>query len=157
MPNTNRFDLVRQPDSSRIIPAQFSPEGADSQRNAQDFAGLLASWNLVLADKLTVLAVILACLLAAVAFTMLQMPTYRAHTAIEVDPRNEYFLNLREIDSTFSGVTAERYLQTQIQILGSESMVKKALARLNRAVPTPSHPLRTLIDRFRPNVERSTG
>ena len=77
---------------------------------------LLASWNLVLAHKLTVLAAILACLLAAVAFTMLQTPTYRAHTAIEVTLRNEHFLNLREIDSTFSGVTAERYLQTQIQI-----------------------------------------
>ena len=75
MPNTNRFDLVRQPDSSRIIPAQFRPEGADSRRDAQDFAGLLASWTLVRAHKLTVLAVIVACLLAAVAFTMLQTPT----------------------------------------------------------------------------------
>ena len=133
MPNTNRFDLVRQPDSSRIIPAQFRPEGADSRRDAQDFAGLLASWTLVRAHKLTVLAVIVACLLAAVAFTMLQTPTYRAHTAIEVTLRNEHFLNLREIDSTFSGVTAERYLQTQIQILQSESMVKKALAEKRRA------------------------
>jgi len=157
MPNTNRFDLVRQPDSSRIVPAQLSPEGPDSQRNAQDFAGLLASWNLVLAHKLTLLAAILACLLAAVAFTMLQTPTYRAHTAIEVNLRNEYFLNLREIDSTFSGATAERYLQTQIQILQSESMVKKALAGLNRAVPAPSNFLRTLIDRFRPKGETSTG
>ena len=157
MPNTDRFDLVRQPDSSRIIPAQFRPEGADSRRDAQDFAGLLASWTLVRAHKLTVLAVIVACLLAAVAFTMLQTPTYRAHTAIEVDLRNEYFLNLREIDSTFSGVTAERYLQTQIQILQSESMVKEALARLNGEVPAPSNFLRTLIGPFRPKVERSTG
>src|SRR5256886_11084062 len=36
-------------------------------------------------------------------------------------------------------------------------MVKKALAGLNRAVPAPSNFLRTLIDRFRPKGETSTG
>src|SRR5258706_7925710 len=157
MPSTNHLDLVRQKDSSRILPAQFAPEGSDSKRDPQDFAGLLASWSLVLAHKLTVIAVMLLCLLAAVAFTMLQAPTYRARTAIEVDPRNEHFLNLREIDSTLSGGSAERYLHTQMQILQSESMVRKALARLNHVAPASSSPLRTLIDRFRPNVEHSTG
>src|SRR5439155_9233929 len=99
--------------------------------------------------KLTVFALMLGCGLAAAGFTMLQVPAYRARTAIEVEPRNEYFLNLREMDPTLTGNTGETYLQTQTQILQSESVLRQALTRLNRPALAPANPVRDLVERFR--------
>jgi polysaccharide biosynthesis transport protein len=117
------------------------PAGVGSQRPAyqsepRDSAGLLASWNLVLLHKTVVLVVTLASVAASVVFTKLQAPTFRVHTLIKVEPRNGYFLNLREIDPTVTGDTSnEAYLSTEAEVLQSESMIRKALMSVDRPVP----------------------
>jgi succinoglycan biosynthesis transport protein ExoP len=150
----NKNGLIPGPHRPRAFPPatqQWSDAGGENA----EFSGLLASWNLILARKFTVLALMLGCLLAAAGFTLLQTPTYRTRTAIQVEPRNEYLLNLRELDPTVHGDSGETYLQTQAQILQSESVIRQALARLNRPAPAPSNPIRDLAHRFRPAATAS--
>jgi len=68
--------------------------------------------------------------------------------SIEVDPANEYFLNLREIDPALAARTGESYLQTQTQILRSESLIRKTLARLGRPAPEPNGPAQSVLRRI---------
>jgi uncharacterized protein involved in exopolysaccharide biosynthesis len=77
----NKNGLVHGSQFSRAYPPA-NQQWADAYGENREFTGLLASWNLILTRKFTVLALMLGCLLAATAFTMLQSPSYRARTAI---------------------------------------------------------------------------
>jgi len=140
--------LIHGPQRSRAYPPA-TQQWADPGGENREFTGLLAAWNLILARKFTVLALALGCLLAAAGFTMLQTPAYRTRTAIQVEPRNEYLLNLRELDPTLTS-NGEAYLQTQMQILQSETVIRQALARLNRPAPVKTTVIQNLVHRFRP-------
>jgi uncharacterized protein involved in exopolysaccharide biosynthesis/Mrp family chromosome partitioning ATPase len=139
-------DLIRYQGGLRPYPARVGSPGPDYKSEP---AGLLASWNLVLLHKTTVLAVALAAVLAAVVFTKLQTPTFRVHTLIKVESRNGYFLNLREIDPTVTGDTSEAYLSTEAQVLQSESMIRRALMSVDRPAPAATDFIPRAIQWFR--------
>jgi len=94
---------------------------------------LLEYWD-ALRRKLVMVAV-LAATGAGAGFlvAMLQHPLYRARTVLDIRNLNENIMNMRE-GGAATGVSAtglpESYLQTEIKILQSESILKRALERM---------------------------
>ena len=78
--------------------------------------------------KLLIMTFVLAGLLTGLMFSLYQKPMYRAHTSITIQDLNENFLNLKE-DPTSRNPAGQTdpYFQTQVQILHSESLLKRVV------------------------------
>ncbi|MFZ0591069.1 MAG: Wzz/FepE/Etk N-terminal domain-containing protein, partial [Bryobacteraceae bacterium] len=74
--------------------------------------------------------------------TVPQAPRYRAHTSLDVQVLNENFMNMQAVNQrTAPGEeTAESFLQTQIKLLESESMIARAMNTVKRQPGTPEMP-----------------
>jgi len=113
----------------------FPSNGGNESRSQ-----LLEYWE-ALRRKL-VLVGLLAAVGACAGFlvAMLQRPLYRARTVLDIRNLNENLVNMRE-----GGAAAEvspaglpdSYLQTEIKLLQSESVLKRALQRMPVAALTP--------------------
>src|SRR6266404_1844348 len=107
---------------------------------------LLEYWRIFHLHKFLILRCILLGLLVALTFGMCQRPVYRAHTSITIQDMNENFLNLKEDPTAISQAEqTESYFQTQVQILQSESLLKRvmgkpAIAEALAQTETKSHP-----------------
>jgi len=72
--------------------------------------------------------------------SMLTAPAYRARTTLDIQEFNENILNVKSQGTTNSNggeAPAQSYIQTEITILQSDSMVRRAVAKLKEA-PTKS-------------------
>lgn len=71
--------------------------------------------------------------LVAFACTLATVPVFRAHTSVEIQGFNSQFMNMRAVDPTEqSGSSSdESFVQTQIKLLQSESLVSEVVTKLN--------------------------
>lgn len=92
----------------------------------------------------------IALLLSAV-----QTKTYRSIATVEVHGLNDNILNTRDVDPMASSMTyaLEPYLQTQIKILQSESLIERVIDRLS----LQNHPELTRQDGWLARFKRSVG
>jgi polysaccharide biosynthesis transport protein len=68
---------------------------------------------------------------AGVVFTMTETPMYEAKMTIEIQGLNDNFLNIKDVSPTATGgPPTEPYIQTQIDILHSESLVQRTILKL---------------------------
>jgi polysaccharide biosynthesis transport protein len=89
---------------------------------------LLDYWRIFRLQKFLILRCILLGLLIALTFSICQRPVYRAHTSITIQDMNENFMNLKEDPTAINqGERTESYFQTQVQILQSESLLKRVM------------------------------
>ncbi len=94
---------------------------------------LLEYWYLLRSHKNALLVAACAGLLLSSLFTLAQAPVYQVHTTLEIQNRNENFLNMREVSPTVREESAnplETDLQTQVNILQSESVLRQVIAQL---------------------------
>ena len=82
--------------------------------------------------------------------TIPRPPVYRARALLDIQPLNENFFNMKGNDTTSTtapaAINAESFLQTQIKLLQSNSVVGRVIEKLKSETwHTPS-----VIDRFRP-------
>jgi succinoglycan biosynthesis transport protein ExoP len=103
---------------------------------------LLEYWD-ALRRKLVMVG-LLAAVGAGAGFlvAMLQHPLYRARTVLDIRNLNENLLNVRDGGGAGTGMAGtglpESYLQTEIKILQSESILKRALDRMPKLqITTP--------------------
>jgi capsular exopolysaccharide synthesis family protein len=80
--------------------------------------------------------VLIACLglLAGVLLTLPQTPVYQARTTLEIQDLNENFLNMRDVNPNATAGAAqpsESGLETQIDLLQSESVIRPVIADLD--------------------------
>lgn len=117
---------------------------------ADDQNGLSRMWSALRRRKLSLLFACVLGLAAGLMLAMVQTPSYRARTSIEIQNLNHDFLNMRDLDPTASsGNTsgAYMYLQTQMELLQSESLLERVLLKMgaspsaDSAPPRPVHPL----------------
>jgi capsular exopolysaccharide synthesis family protein len=97
---------------------------------------LLEYWEILRRHTGTLLLAAFFGLLAALLFTLPQTPVYRARASLEIQNLNENFLNMREVNPTTNESESsppEYDLQTQVQILQSESVLDRVIAKLNLA------------------------
>jgi polysaccharide biosynthesis transport protein len=77
-------------------------------------------------------AFIISCTALALLLSVVQTQTYRSTATVEVQGLNDNILNTRDVDPTASSMpyAMEPYLQTQIKILQSESLIERVVDRL---------------------------
>jgi succinoglycan biosynthesis transport protein ExoP len=128
-------DLVLRPSASSPGAVHaYQPQSTDKPRSQ-----LLEYWD-ALRRKLVMVALLTAAGAGAgFLITMLQHPLYRARTVLDIRNLNENLLNMREggAGAGFSGTgLPDSYLQTEIKILQSESVLKRALERMPKVQQT---------------------
>jgi len=95
-------------------------------------------------------AIVLATVLGALGgllYSLPQTPIYRAQTTLEVLGLNESFLSIRDVDPTATSrdFGTQSYLETQIEILRSASLLERVARKLKpeepkAATPRPANP-----------------
>ena len=89
-----------------------------------EFAGMGDVLSSLLRGKWILAGFAAAGILGGILIALLQTPVYQAHTLIEIQGLNENFLNRRDMDPTVeSALQMDTYLQTQIKILQTESLI----------------------------------
>ncbi|HEX5226812.1 MAG TPA: exopolysaccharide transport family protein, partial [Bryobacteraceae bacterium] len=69
-------------------------------------------------------------IVAGVGVALLQTPYYRARASVELDGVNDQYLNSRDVSPDASSSLTDGYMETEARLLGSESVVGRALHKL---------------------------
>jgi len=143
---TERFGLPDLRAEARVLEAEAVPAHDD----------LLNYWGILVRQKLTLLRFAGAGLLTAILISLLQTPLYRARTSLEIQDFNDNFLDLKSVDPTSSSGNynaAESYVETQMKILQSESLLERVINKLNMDEAPPA----TGLSAFAARVARMLG
>jgi capsular exopolysaccharide synthesis family protein len=98
-------------------------------------------WHVLFASRKTLLLFAMTGLVAAILIGLAQTPQYRTRTSLEVQNFNEHFLDLHSVDSTVDGEdlpTGPSYLQTQLAMLQSDTLLERVIDTLQVQVTKPA-------------------
>lgn len=96
-----------------------------------DRAGLMQYWQLLQRHRGTVLSVALLGMLAGYLVSLVQKPIYRARTSLEIQSINDNFLNMADVSMVAtSPMLRDADIQTHVQLLQSESLIERVVAKL---------------------------
>src|SRR5437667_2495832 len=115
---------------SRLIAPQ-STETKLQPAFESDPASLADRWQMICNRRTTVCG---AAVLSAVAACLLTIPQdrlYQAQTSIELQGLNENFLHMNEITPNMGLYSTDGYVQTQVDILQSRSLLRRAAQKAN--------------------------
>src|SRR2546421_6958866 len=103
------------------------PEVAEFEQSS-----ILQYWPVLWRHKWIILAGGILAGLAGLVYTLPKTPVYQARTTLEIQGLNENFLNIKNIDPTVnsSSYSDGAYLQTQIKILQSRTLISRVIAKL---------------------------
>jgi succinoglycan biosynthesis transport protein ExoP len=143
-----RFEKTNRPQSELSTRAEQRParygygESSAAQiAAAPGYESFLDYWNILFRCKIALLGFALAGLLAAIVISLVQTRVYRARTSLEIQDFNSNFLDIKGADpndSAGSYVTPESYVETQVKILQSESVLGRVVDKLNPHVERPT-------------------
>jgi capsular exopolysaccharide synthesis family protein len=99
-------------------------------------------WHVLRRHKAAIALLLILGALAGLLFSLPQTPIYRAQTTLEVLALNENFLNIRDVDPTASGRDSGTpyYIETQVEILRSASLIQRVVKKLQPARPAELAP-----------------
>ena len=123
------------------LPAPMPYLESPSMLTEDQGSGLLEYWHMLRRRKGTFLLIAFLGLLAAVLITLPQTPVYQARTTLEIQNLNENFLNMRAVSQTADEGAANPLgtdLQTQVNILQSESVLGQVIAKLDLGKKLPA-------------------
>jgi succinoglycan biosynthesis transport protein ExoP len=142
-PRTERRPIVyRYVDSPSAEPAASG--GYDS---------LLDYWHILLRSRRTLLSFALAGLFGAIVVSVIQTPIYRVRTSIEIQGTN-FMESKSPTDSSGNYGTPESYVETQVKLLQSESLLEHVIDKL-KLQQQPATGFRALTSRVRRIFESS--
>lgn len=102
-----------------------SPPGYDN---------LLDYWNVLFRHRKTLLSFLLAGVLGAVVISLIQTPIYRVRTSLEI--QGPSFLESKGTnDSSAGDAMTESYMETQVKLLQSESLLEDVVDKLKLHQP----------------------
>src|SRR5260370_21212356 len=112
--------------SGLALPYQCLEGSATDDSDRARAGAVLDYWQIVRRRKVTLLLISFLGGLAALLLTLSQTPVYQANASLEIQPLNENFLNMRDVNPTASGssYTPEYDIQTQVRVLQSNSILK---------------------------------
>jgi succinoglycan biosynthesis transport protein ExoP len=119
----------------------YGESSAPQIATAPGYESLLDYWNILFRCKTTLLGFALAGLLAAIVISLVQTRIYRARTSLEIQDFNSNFLDIKGADpndSAGSYITPESYVETQVKILQSESVLGRVIDKLNLRAERPT-------------------
>jgi len=93
------------------------------------YDSLLDYWHILIRHRMTVLRFAAAGLLGAIVVSLVQTPIYRVRTSLEIQGPN--FPEMKgSNDSNGSYASPESYVETQVKILQSESVIEHVIDKL---------------------------
>jgi capsular exopolysaccharide synthesis family protein len=134
--------MNHQPANSRTarlpaIPGTRQPWPARNYAAAEDASennGLLDLWRVIWLRKGTVLLFTFAVGIAGMLLTIPETPVFQATTTLEIQPINEDFLQMRDVNPNGAGPNAyypEYDIQTQLRIIESRSLMDRVVDKMN--------------------------
>lgn len=94
---------------------------------------LRALWATVYRNRYVMIAILAAALLLGIASVLLMPRTYTARSSIQIDQQVARVLGTEEVDPPIVGSDADRFLQTQVDVLRSRSMARRVSDSLGLA------------------------
>jgi capsular exopolysaccharide synthesis family protein len=99
------------------------------QREPQAYNSFPDYWQLLVRHRMTLLSFTVAGLFAAILISLIQTPIYRVRTSLEI--QNTNFMDIKGADSSESaGNSPETYVETQVKLLQSESLLEHVIDKL---------------------------
>jgi polysaccharide biosynthesis transport protein len=121
---------------------------------SQGYDSLLDYWHILLRHRKTLLSFALVGLLGAIVISLIQTPIYRVRTSLEIQGTN--FLEIKgSSDSTASYGTPESYVETQVKLLQSESLLEHVIDKLKLQKERPATGWRAFTSRVQHLFELS--
>src|SRR6266568_7155350 len=93
------------------------------------YDSLLDYWNILFRHRKTLLSFALVGLLGAMVISLVQTRIYRVRTSLEIQG-NSFLETKNSTDSAGSYATPESYMETQVKLLQSESLLEHVIDKL---------------------------
>src|SRR6266481_3138689 len=139
---TDRSSTELSPEAEqRLSKYRFVESPSAETAAAPGYDSLLDYWQMLIRHRRTLLGFVLFCLLGALVISVLQTRIYRARTSLEIQDFNANLLDIKGVDasdSTGSYITPESYMETQVKILQSESVLGRVIDKLNLHAERPA-------------------
>lgn len=109
-------------------------ELADGSLASEELSrALRAMWSTIYRNRLLIAAIVAAAMIAGLAVTMMMMPKYRAASSIQIDQQSTNVLGGDDkgaLDQSAAWSDADRFLQTQVDVLQSRAMALSVMQDL---------------------------
>src|SRR5437660_2328528 len=105
------------------------------------YDNLLDYWNILFRHRKTLLSFALVGLLGAMVISLVQTRIYRVRTSLEIQG-NSFLETKNSTDSAGSYATPESYVETQVKLLQSESLLEHVIDKLKLQNEQPKSGLR---------------
>src|SRR5260370_30204009 len=129
-------ELGRRAEQSPTVYRYVESPSADSAA-AAGYDSLLDYWHLLFRHRATLLRFVLGGVLAASVISLVQTAIYRVRTSLEIQSTN--FLEIKgSTDSTGSYASPESYVETQVKLLQSESLLEDVIDKLKLRKERPA-------------------
>lgn len=110
--------------------AGFEPDMEDDDEPAID---LRAAWTTIYRHRFVVLAILAVALLLGIGSILLMPRKYTAEASIQIDQQVAKVLGTEDTEPQVVGSDADRFLQTQVDVLNSRAMAKRVSDSLGLA------------------------
>ncbi len=119
--------------------------GSSGRSMLVDYYRVLLRW------RWAILKCALAGMVLAVLLTLGEKPVYQARTSLDIQSLNGDFMNRRDVAMTgdSSGAPGDSYVQTQIKLLESDTLLERTVARLEREAHPAAIERQDMISRIR--------
>jgi len=94
---------------------------------------LRAAWALMMRERLRIAAILIVALVLGLLSVLIMPKRYEAQSSIQVEQQVAKVLGTEDTEPVASGADAERFLQTQIDLLESKMMAERVMKALNLA------------------------
>ena len=139
---TDRRSTELSPEADqRLSKYRFVESSSAETAAAPGYDSLLDYWQMLIRHRKTLLGFVLAGLVGALVISLLQTRIYRARTSLEIQDFNANLLDIKGVDASDSAgsyVTPESYMETQVKILQSESVLGRVIDKLNLHAERPA-------------------
>ncbi len=123
--------LNSQEADGQIVPEEYYSRAAEGSYRPVGGFNAVAILAAVYRSRFWVAGIIVTMLLAGIIFTLLTTPVYEARATVQANQENEKILGTESQDTVASVMDAKRFLQTQLDILRSESLANLVAEELN--------------------------
>lgn len=121
---------------SRRVPCKYLESRGAGTGPGQEYDSLRDYWHILFRHRMTLLGFAVVGLLASIMISLVQTPIYRVRTSLEIQGTN--FQEMKGIDSNGNYVSQESYVETQVKLLQSESLIEHVIdkMKLHKEQPT---------------------
>jgi polysaccharide biosynthesis transport protein len=100
------------------------------QQEPQGYSSFPDYWQLMVRHRMTLLSFTIAGLFAAILISLIQTPIYRVRTSLEIQNTNFMDVKTESGESAGNYTTPETYVETQVKLLQSESLLEHVIDKL---------------------------